>query len=125
MRACVRRVRACVCLCLLVISRVYVASDRNRRRHVVVKRIKENTVDTVLNSNGYFPSFFKSSAACEDLHNTVECKGWASNGECRLNPAFMIPNCRKSCKKCQGEDTDSAKRKSIQKAKYSFSSTVR
>ena len=51
------------------------------------------------------------SATCEDLHNTVECQGWANSGECRINPDWMIPNCRKSCKKCRGGDTDTEKRK--------------
>ncbi|XP_045199753.2 zinc metalloproteinase nas-15-like isoform X2 [Mercenaria mercenaria] len=37
---------------------------------------------------------------CEDIHNSVECKGWADTGECDLNPDWMIPNCRRSCKKC-------------------------
>ncbi|XP_060580699.1 balbiani ring protein 3-like isoform X2 [Ruditapes philippinarum] len=37
---------------------------------------------------------------CEDIHNSVECKGWADSGECDLNPDWMIPNCRRSCGKC-------------------------
>ncbi|KAL5005496.1 hypothetical protein ScPMuIL_018952 [Solemya velum] len=37
---------------------------------------------------------------CEDKHNSLECKKWANKGECNHNPGWMIPNCRKSCKKC-------------------------
>lgn len=40
---------------------------------------------------------------CSDIHNTIECQGWAETGECDLNPNWMIPNCRKSCRKCNGD----------------------
>ncbi|KAK3095013.1 hypothetical protein FSP39_009149 [Pinctada imbricata] len=38
--------------------------------------------------------------SCTDKHNTRECRGWASKGECERNPGWMVPNCRQSCKKC-------------------------
>lgn len=44
--------------------------------------------------------------ACEDLHNSVECQGWAATDECIKNPDWMIPNCRKSCNKCGGDGGD-------------------
>mmetsp|Transcript_512 Transcript_512/g.767 ORF Transcript_512/g.767 Transcript_512/m.767 type:complete len:514 (-) Transcript_512:113-1654(-) len=38
------------------------------------------------------------SPACGDSHEN--CENWASLGECNANPAFMLPNCRSSCKTC-------------------------
>ena len=35
---------------------------------------------------------------CEDAN--AFCADWAHKGECERNPAFMNPNCRKSCKHC-------------------------
>lgn len=40
---------------------------------------------------------------CENLHNDQECNGWAGSGECEINPDWMIPNCRKACRKCGDE----------------------
>ncbi|XP_033760032.1 zinc metalloproteinase nas-15-like [Pecten maximus] len=37
---------------------------------------------------------------CRDKHNTRECLKWASSGECSRNPDWMVPNCRKSCNRC-------------------------
>ncbi|GIY62670.1 zinc metalloproteinase nas-15 [Caerostris darwini] len=30
-----------------------------------------------------------------------QCRGWAELGECKKNPKWMIPNCRKSCNQCR------------------------
>ncbi|KAK3603705.1 hypothetical protein CHS0354_023311 [Potamilus streckersoni] len=43
-----------------------------------------------------------TGGVCLDKHNTVECNRWAQTGECTVNPNWMLPNCRKSCKKCGG-----------------------
>ncbi|KAL3847255.1 hypothetical protein ACJMK2_018176 [Sinanodonta woodiana] len=40
---------------------------------------------------------------CTDIYNTAECQGWADTGECEINPDWMIPNCRRSCRKCPSE----------------------
>ena len=34
------------------------------------------------------------------------CPGWASRGESKKNPNFMLVYCRKSCKICGGGDSD-------------------
>lgn len=39
-----------------------------------------------------------SSPWCFD--NNWMCDSWAKNGECQKNPRYMVPNCKKSCKKC-------------------------
>ena len=38
------------------------------------------------------------SSACKDKNK--RCKFWASTGQCRKNPKYMLPNCSKSCGKC-------------------------
>lgn len=35
---------------------------------------------------------------CSDNHS--RCSYWASIGECYKNPRWMLPNCKKSCKRC-------------------------
>ncbi|GAB1610736.1 zinc metalloproteinase nas-14-like isoform X2 [Argonauta hians] len=37
---------------------------------------------------------------CVDSHQS--CPTWASKGECTKNPDYMLVNCKKSCKKCDG-----------------------
>lgn len=37
---------------------------------------------------------------CVDKNES--CKYWASKGECKNNPNYMLVNCKKSCKKCGG-----------------------
>jgi len=37
------------------------------------------------------------SGYCEDEHD--DCSDWASRGECKSNPKYMLSNCCKSCKK--------------------------
>lgn len=39
-----------------------------------------------------------SSPWCFDKN--LMCASWAKNGECQKNPRYMVPNCKKSCKKC-------------------------
>ena len=36
---------------------------------------------------------------CED--NDGECAGWAEDGECQVNPGYMLEMCRKSCGACK------------------------
>ena len=35
---------------------------------------------------------------CKD--DNKDCEAWEKSGECKRNPAFMLKNCRKSCKEC-------------------------
>ncbi|XP_015775278.1 PREDICTED: coagulation factor VII-like isoform X3 [Acropora digitifera] len=37
-------------------------------------------------------------AVCLDKNNF--CSGWAKRGECRSNPAYMLANCKRSCRVC-------------------------
>lgn len=37
---------------------------------------------------------------CKDRHQY--CGSWAANGDCERNPGYMINNCRKSCRVCDG-----------------------
>ncbi|KAK3606326.1 hypothetical protein CHS0354_041961 [Potamilus streckersoni] len=37
---------------------------------------------------------------CTDKHDAFQCKSWAQAGECDKNPAWMVPNCQRSCGKC-------------------------
>ena len=43
---------------------------------------------------------FGSSAdsTCPDLND--RCQEWAGNGECILNPTWMLFNCKQSCEVC-------------------------
>lgn len=48
-------------------------------------------------------------ADCIDLGgHTGRCEEWAAAGECRTNPGYMVPNCRRSCGACKiyGESLD-------------------
>lgn len=45
---------------------------------------------------------WQNIAECTNVYsNDAQCDAWAQNGECDLNPAWMITYCRKSCWKCQ------------------------
>ncbi|XP_057294985.1 matrix metalloproteinase-C-like [Hydractinia symbiolongicarpus] len=35
---------------------------------------------------------------CNNNHN--RCEEWANRGECRINPRWMLVNCKKSCRQC-------------------------
>ena len=37
-----------------------------------------------------------------------ECSGWAANGECSLNPKYMLENCKASCEKIAEADREMA-----------------
>ena len=39
-----------------------------------------------------------SDEVCEDKNQ--QCSSWAESGECSKNPAYMLPNCAKSCGEC-------------------------
>lgn len=42
-----------------------------------------------------------SNAECVDkYHDTEQCQRWANRNECSNNPAWMTPNCRRSCNRC-------------------------
>jgi nitrogen fixation-related uncharacterized protein len=38
------------------------------------------------------------STACND--NYTDCPKWAADGECTINPEYMLYNCAKSCQAC-------------------------
>lgn len=40
----------------------------------------------------------KSFAGCSDKHSN--CEQWATSGECRTNPDWMLVNCQESCGLC-------------------------
>lgn len=44
------------------------------------------------------------SANCKDLH--AECKQFALQGECRINPPWMHTNCRRSCGLCLADELE-------------------
>ncbi|KAH3804532.1 hypothetical protein DPMN_132819 [Dreissena polymorpha] len=63
----------------------------------------------ICNKHTFFSQYFTLKnvlidGECENIHNTLECDKWARTDECSLNPDWMIPNCRKCCKKCEGDD---------------------
>ena len=39
------------------------------------------------------------AASCRDSEET-NCPQWASEGECSLNPMFMVDSCQLSCRTC-------------------------
>jgi len=49
--------------------------------------------------NRYLKSLPRDSSTCSDHFKS--CTKWAKNGECRINPAFMLYGCSKSCKACK------------------------
>jgi len=42
------------------------------------------------------------SITCDDNHES--CALWASQGECKANPIYMLSNCKASCKVCKEDD---------------------
>ncbi|RCN28425.1 shTK domain protein, partial [Ancylostoma caninum] len=42
-----------------------------------------------------------SQSNCCDKH--PHCESWASQGHCRSNPSWMLPNCQFSCQDCENE----------------------
>ena len=49
----------------------------------------------------FYPNLF--SAICKDTNSN--CENWAASGECERNPAWILPNCPKSCHQC-GDPTE-------------------
>ena len=47
-----------------------------------------------------------SVSALED--DNEACSGWAANGECSLNPKYMLENCKASCEKIAEADREMA-----------------
>lgn len=41
----------------------------------------------------------KNRRKCRDRYN--RCKQWAANGECLINPEYMLYNCARSCRACR------------------------
>ncbi len=42
---------------------------------------------------------------CDNVHESdANCEHWASRGDCLTNKEWMIPNCRKSCWKCDKKE---------------------
>lgn len=44
---------------------------------------------------------------CEDTYR--DCELWAKNGECEVNPEYMLFQCPKSCYACKYTDDDKAR----------------
>ncbi|XP_052217899.1 cell death abnormality protein 1-like [Dreissena polymorpha] len=76
------------------INRVWMPENCRKSCHMCGKSVVVITTTPEPDYNG----------ECENIHNTLECDKWARTDECSLNPDWMIPNCRKSCKKCEGND---------------------
>lgn len=55
----------------------------------------------------FIESLPKDSESCTD--NYSECSSWAANGECNINPEYMLYNCAKSCKACSYTPEDKIK----------------
>lgn len=53
--------------------------------------------ESKIEENNYINELPRNSE-CKD--NYIDCKKWASNGECVINPEFMVYNCKSSCESC-------------------------
>ena len=40
---------------------------------------------------------------CKDEASSAQCKLWAMNGECKINPEYMLRFCYRSCRGCLKE----------------------
>ena len=67
--------------------------DRAYVRNMYVKR--PNTTDA--------PTDAPIETGCKDTNE--QCADWAKDGECKNNPAYMLPNCAKSCNMCGPKET--------------------
>ena len=56
-------------------------------------------------SSRYGGGIVSVSAAIDEVD---ECPGWAANGECSLNPKYMLANCAASCEKIAEQDREMA-----------------
>jgi hypothetical protein len=50
------------------------------------------------------PEISRSNQGCTD--NYRGCESWALNGECEINPEYMLYNCPRSCNTCGVSDED-------------------
>ncbi|RCN33834.1 shTK domain protein [Ancylostoma caninum] len=46
----------------------------------------------------------KESNCCD---KNPSCELWASRGECKNNPSYMLPNCQLSCSACKTDSVPS------------------
>lgn len=51
----------------------------------------------ILQQNQFIASL-PQDGNCKDDYDG--CKSWAANGECDINPEYMLYNCKSSCKSC-------------------------
>lgn len=54
--------------------------------------------------DNWISSLPRSSAGCEDQY--PQCQNWAQNGECTINPEFMLYSCAQSCSACALNPSD-------------------
>ena len=59
--------------------------------------LDENEVSSDISSPGLRHGIYNN---CHDEKNN--CDSWAEQGECEINPNYMLSNCRKSCGCCTG-----------------------
>jgi hypothetical protein len=48
--------------------------------------------------NNKYISTLPQNSDCKDDYD--DCPSWAANGECDINPEYMLYNCKSSCKSC-------------------------
>lgn len=49
--------------------------------------------------NAYINSMPKDNTSCSDMYD--DCPKWAQDGECNINPEYMLYACAKSCSACK------------------------
>ena len=59
--------------------------------------IKDSTNPKIIEQNKYIASLPQNGDCADDYD---KCPAWAVNGECDINPEYMLYNCKKSCKSC-------------------------
>ena len=69
-----------------------VAPDESGTKVTVVNQITPEDIDFHQN----LPD--ADNSTCAD--NYQDCKDWAKNGECEINPEYMLYNCASSCSAC-------------------------
>lgn len=62
------------------------------------QRTDDEGAETRTKEDEYINSLPVSDQGCTD--NYDDCALWAANGECTVNPEYMLYNCAKSCKAC-------------------------
>lgn len=73
---------------------------------IISEQAKEN-INQISDENDFIASLPKDDTTCENGFS--KCPDWAKNGECEINPEFMLYNCAKSCKACKYTDEDKNK----------------